>query len=301
MAKKLEFTNLNKIYFPKLGITKGEVIEYYRSISKTLLPYLKDRPESLNRHPNGVGKPAFYQKNFSYEIPPFVKTYLRETKDGKTNYIVCNNLETLFFIANLGCIEINPWSSRTKSPQKPDWMVIDLDPGNNTLDELVQVTLEVKKVLDMSCEKSFIKTSGKTGIHIFIPLGAKYDFDQIRDFSKLLVTIVHNKLPEITSLERSPSKRKNQIYLDYLQNSLGQTLAAPYSLRPTEEATVSTPLKWSEVKKGLDPKKFTIKTIFKRLKNHGDLWENILKEKVDLKKAIKCLEQELGKSKTNTV
>jgi bifunctional non-homologous end joining protein LigD len=295
MAKKLEFTNLNKIYFPKLGITKGEVIEYYRSISKTLLPYLKDRPESLNRHPNGVGKTAFYQKNFSYEIPPFVKTYLRETEDGKTNYIVCNNLETLFFIANLGCIEINPWSSRTKAPQKPDWMVIDLDPGNNTLDELVQVTLEVKKVLDMSCEKSFIKTSGKTGIHIFIPLGAKYDFDQIRDFSKLLVTIVHNKLPEITSLERSPSKRKNQIYLDYLQNSLGQTLAAPYSLRPTEEATVSTPLKWSEVKKGLDPKKFTIKTIFKRLKNHGDLWENILKEKVDLKKAIKCLEQELAK------
>jgi bifunctional non-homologous end joining protein LigD len=294
--KNIEYSNLEKIYFPELGITKGEVINYYKKISPYILPYLKDRPESLNRYPNGIKKPNFFQKNFPYKTPAYIKTYDRisDSKNEKIKYIVCNNEETLLYIANLGAIEINPWSSRTTKPEYPDWMVIDLDPGNNTLDELILVTREVKKVLDMSCEHSYVKTSGKTGIHIFIPLGGKYDFKQIRSFSELLVKIVHGRLPEITSIERSPAKRKNKIYLDYLQNSLGQTLAAPYSLRPTKEATVSTPLSWSEVKKGLDPKKFTLKTIFKRLEKHGDLWRGILEDQVDLKKAIKCLEKELG-------
>jgi len=298
---EFELTNLNKIYFPKLKLTKGNVIDYYSKIAKIMLPYLKDRPESLNRHPEGIRKPSFYQKNFSYKTPSFVQLYKRrsESTQEDINYLVCQNLETLLYMANLGCIEINPWSSRTKSPDRPDWMVIDLDPGNNTLEELITVAKEVKSVLDMACEHSFVKTSGKTGLHIFIPLGARYGFEEIRKFSELLVNIVHDRLPEITSIERKPIKRKNKIYLDFLQNSLGQTLAAPYSLRPTEEATVSTPLKWSEVKNGLDPKKFTIFSIFERLKKTGDLWRDIFKKRVDLNKSIKCLEKEFAKINKN--
>jgi bifunctional non-homologous end joining protein LigD len=300
---KQNFTNLDKIYFPKSKITKGEILEYYKKIAPTILPYLKDRPESLNRHPNGITKPNFFQKNFTYPTPPYIKTYKRlsESTGEKINYIVCNNTETLLYMANLGCIEINPWSSRISKVDYPDWMVIDLDPPktkNYNLGELIKVTLEVKKVLDMSCEKSYVKTSGKRGIHIFIPLGGRYNYDKIRDFSHLLVQIVNRKLPDITSIERSPAKRKGKIYLDFLQNSMGQTLASPYSVRPQEGATVSTPLKWSEVKSGLNPAKFTIHTTFPRLKKYGDLWQGILKDKVDLNKAIKCLEKELSKNPT---
>jgi bifunctional non-homologous end joining protein LigD len=300
--KSQNFTNQEKIYFPKIKGTKGDVLEYYEKIAATILPYLKDRPESLNRHPNGVGKPSFYQKNFTTPTPPYVKTWKRksESTEENVNYLVCQNKETLLYMANLGCIEINPWNSRIPDVNYPDWMVIDLDPpgkdkknGKIDFDSLIKVAQEVKKVLDLSCEKSYVKTSGKTGIHIFIPLGGRYDYAHIRNFSHLLVQIVHSRLPELTTIERKPAKRENKIYLDYLQNSMGQTLAAPYSIRPTPDATVSTPLKWSEVKKGLDPKKFTIKTIFPRLKKHGDLWKGILKDQVDLKKAIVCLEKNM--------
>lgn len=294
---KAELTNQDKVYFPKGNITKGDVIEYYSNIADIMLPYLKDRPQSLNRHPNGVEKPGFYQKNLTTDPPSFVDTFTptAESTGKKVMYAMANNRDALLYLANLGCIEINPWNSTAKKPDFPDWMVIDLDPGNNTLDELITVTKEVKRVLDMSCEKSFVKTSGKTGIHIYIPLGAKYNYEQIRNFSELLVRLVNKKLPDITSIERSPSKRKNKIYLDFLQNSLGQTIAAPYSLRPTENATVSTPLLWDEIKKSLDPKKFTIKTIWKRLEKHGDLWKGVLSSPVELEKAIKCLQVSLNK------
>jgi bifunctional non-homologous end joining protein LigD len=291
MEKK--FTNLNKIYFPKDKITKGDVITYYERVSPYILPYLKDRPESLLRHPNGIESPGFFQKNFEYKTPSFIKKF----RHHNVSYIVANNKESLLYMANLGCIEINPWNSRVQKPNYPDYMIIDLDPPKNKprdMPTLIKVAQEVKKVLDLSCEKSYIKTSGKRGLHIFIPLGGKYDYDQIKDFSHLLVQIVNSRLPDITSIERIPKKRGGKIYLDYLQNNLGQTLAAPYSIRPARGATVSTPLKWSEVKTGLDPTKFTIKTIFQRLKKYGDIWEGILDEKANLKKAIICLERNLN-------
>jgi bifunctional non-homologous end joining protein LigD len=291
----LKLTNLEKVYFPELGFTKGDVIAYYDKMADVMLPYLLHRPLSLNRHPGGIHKPSFYQKNIDYEVPSFIETHERfsDSNNENINYMVCNNKETLLYMANLGCIEINPWNSRAEKEEYPDWMVIDLDPGDNTFDQVVTVAQAVKRLLDLSCEKSWVKTSGKTGLHIYVPLGARYDYEQVKNFCHLLMTLVHNELPEITSLERSPAKRTKLIYLDYLQNRVGQTIAAPYSLRPTEEASVSTPLLWSEVKKGLDPKKFTIKTIDKRLKRHGDLFASMLKEKVDLKKAIKCLEAEM--------
>ncbi|MBX4215906.1 DNA ligase, partial [Candidatus Parcubacteria bacterium] len=204
-----------------------------------------------------------------------------------------DNEETLLYLANLGCIELNPWNSRAAALEKPDYMIIDLDPAGNPFDQVVEVGLIVRQVLDEACEQHYVKTSGKRGLHILIPLGAQYSYDEIKEFVKLLAELIHRRIPAITSVERSPAKRKGKIYIDYLQNRKGQTIAAPYSLRPWKGATVSTPLMWSEVKKGLDPAAFTMKTIWKRLEKHGDLMRPMLTEKIDLKESIRCLGERL--------
>ncbi len=293
-------TNQDKLFWKKERITKGDVFCYYEELSEMLLPYLLHRPQSLNRHPNGPGGKNFFQKDVSnLNLPPFVHTarIFSEENEKEMEYLVCDNKETLLYMANLGCIEINPFNSRESSLHMPDYMVIDLDPGKNTLDELIRVARAVKDVLDRSCERSYLKTSGKTGLHIYVPLGARYSYDSIREFSRLLVQIVHERVPDITSIERSPAKRRDRIYLDYLQNRFGQTLAAPYSLRPWPGATVSAPLEWKELKKGLSPDAFTMRTIRKRLAKKGDVWEPFLRDSVDLEKAIRCLQKELEKKR----
>lgn len=300
--KEMKFTHLEKILWPKTGNTKGDLIEYYRNISEVLLPYLKERPENLLRHPHGVAEPGFYQKNVdTLNLPAFAETedIFSESNNADIRYLICNNQETLLYMTQLGVIEVHPWHSRRASIDRPDYMIFDVDPSNkNNFQEAVQVALSIKEVLDQSCEKSFVKTSGKRGIHILVPLGAQYNYDMIREFSHMIMQLVHQKLPDLTSLERHPGDRKGKVYLDYLQNRFGQTIVAPYSLRATPEATVSTPLEWKEVTEKLDPKAFTIKTIQKRLKVKGDLWKNILNEKVDLKKSIQCLRQNLENKKS---
>ncbi len=283
-----QLTHLDKVFWPKESYTKGDLIAYYESVAEILLPYLKDRPENLNRHPNGIMGKSFYHKNWTTKLPDFVERtkVWSEHNNDFINYIVCNNKETLLYMANLGCIELNPWNSRVGSLEKPDYMILDLDPHERPFGDLVKVALVVKDVLDVACENHLIKTSGKSGLHVCVPLGARYKYKDVRVFAEILMRIVHLRLPEITSIERNPKKRKAKIYLDYLQNSLGQTLACAYSVRPHAGATVSTPLEWREVGKGLDPSKFTIKTMAKRLKQKGDLWKPILGKGVDLAEAI---------------
>lgn len=294
---ELELTNLDKIYWPKDKITKGDLINYYRAIAPTMLPYLKDRLQSMNRFPNGITGKNFYQKNVDNEVPTFVRTeeVQLEDEDRSITSIVCDNVETLLYMANLGCIEINTWNSRVSKYENPDWGVIDLDPGDIGFDKVIEVALEVHKVLESINIPSVPKTSGKTGLHIFIPMGAKYTHDQVRQFIEILMNVIHKRLPDITSLERSPKKRTKLIYLDYLQNRIGQTLAAPYSVRPWPGATVSTPLEWREVHKNLDPNKFTIYNTAKRLKVKGDLWKPVIGKGVNLSTAIKKLQKLLSK------
>ena len=294
---KVKYTNLDKVYFPDEGYTKGDVIAYYERMAEVMLPYLMDRPMVLNRHPNGIAKPSFYQKDNPNELPDFIETesIFSESNNKDIQYIVCRNSETILYMANLGCIEMNPWNSRVQNLGKPDWYVIDLDPGNNTFEQVIEVAKVTKELLDLSCEKSYVKTSGKTGIHIYIPLGGKYGYEQIREFARLIAQTVHQRIPDITSIDRDPRKRRKKIYIDFLQNRIGQTLAAPYSLRPVKGANVSAPLEWKEVRKGLTPEKFNIKSIERRLKTKGDLWDGLLEDSVNLSEAIKCLEAELGK------
>lgn len=272
-------TNLTKVFWPDEGYTKGDLISYYREVAPVILPYLRDRPESLNRHPNGISAKSFFQKNVSHQPPPpWVETVSIKSTSGSESieYVLCQDRSSLLYLANLGCIELNPWSSRVGSLDKPDYLVIDLDPENIPFLKVVEAALAVRNLLEGAGADGFCKTSGKRGLHVFVPLGAQYDYDQARQFAQLVATLVHQQLPGSTSIVRSPAKRQKRVYLDCLQNACGQTLAAPYSVRPYPGATVSTPLAWREVNKGLDPTKFTMKTLPKRLDKVGDLWEPVL-------------------------
>jgi bifunctional non-homologous end joining protein LigD len=290
----LHLTNQNKVYFPKDGITKGDIIHYYNEVSELILPYLKDRPESMNRFPNGIDSPSFYQKDVDVDkIPKWLKTkkVFSESNNADIDYLICNNKETLLYMANLGCIEMNPWNSTTKHIQNPDWLVIDLDPAGNDFAPVVTTALVVKEVLDELETECLCKTSGASGLHIYIPLGAKYDYDSIKILGELIAKEVQSRLPDITSIERSIKKRKNKLYIDFLQNRRGQTLAAPYSVRPKPGATVSTPLEWSEVNEKLHPSQFTIKNVLKRFEKKRDLWTPVLSKGADIKKIIHKLEE----------
>ena len=289
---KITLTNINKIYWPGEKFTKGDLIDYYRKVSRYMLPYLADRPQSLNRHPNGIHGKSFFQKDITQKHPDWVitKKIYSESNNKEINFLICNDEAVLVYMANLGCIEINPWFSRTKNINYPDYFVIDLDPVDISFEKVIEAALAVKNVLDELDIKSFCKTSGATGLHIYVPLGAKYEFNVAKDFAYLIAKIVNNRIPEFTSLERSPSKRKKKIYLDYLQNRSGQTLAAPYSVRPRPGATVATPLFWEEVKTGLTPENFTIINIPERLNKIGDIFKGILGKGIDIQKSIKKLE-----------
>lgn len=186
----------------------------------------------------------------------------------------------------ISCIEMNPWFSRIQHPDNPDYCVIDLDPDKNTFDQVIEAAQEVKKVLDAIGIPGFVKTSGSTGIHIYIPLGAKYSYDQSQMFGKLIVSIVHEQLPEFTSMERMIKNRNGKMYLDFLQNRLGATIACPYSLRPKAGATVSMPLHWEEVKKGLAMKDFNISNVIARIKSEGDIFKGALQRGIDMNKAV---------------
>lgn len=293
--QEVSLTNQNKIYFPKQEITKGEIIEYYQSIAQYILPHLKDRPQSLNRFPNGINGLSFYQKDADENTPNWVQTQkvFSESTDKYVNYIICNNKETMAYLNNLGCIELNIWTSRILKADFPDYLVLDLDPSdNNSFDDVVEVANVVKEVLDKAKIKGYPKTSGSSGMHIYIPMGAQYSYEQVKNFGHLLMQLVQQRLPELTTLERSLQKRdKNKIYLDYLQNRRGQTLASVYCVRPKDQAPVSTPLAWEEVKKGLKPTDFTIANILNRLKEKGDLFEPVLGKGIDMMKAINNLEK----------
>ncbi len=287
--KKVKLTHLNKLYWQKEGITKGQLIHYYRNMADYILPYLKDCPLSLNRHPNGINAPSFFQKDLDTEqIPAWIKyaPLFSESNNKYVDYLICNDLSTLLWMANLGCIEINPWLSTYKKPEKPIFAVMDLDPQDVDFNEVVKVALTARTILKGMHITPYIKTSGSRGLHIFIYIGAMYDYELARKFIQHLGRLILAQHPDTTSLERSPSKRKNKIYLDFLQNSRGQTIAAPYSVRPKPGATVSTPLEWIEVDENLDFKKFTLFNTLQRLKEKGDLWKDITETKADLKKAL---------------
>jgi bifunctional non-homologous end joining protein LigD len=285
---ELKFSNLSKIYWPKEKYTKRDIINYYYQVAPFILPYLYNRPQSLNRYPNGITGESFYQKDVSGKAPDWIKQFPYHTSDDKDkNFMVGTDESSLLYMANLGCIEMHPWNSTIENPDNPDWCAIDLDPGEKTTFEQVIETAQVtKKILDSIDVPAYCKTSGSTGIHIYIPLEAKYTYDECQLFAKWIATQVTYELPNFTTIERMTSNRKGKLYVDFLQNRPKATLAAAYSLRPKPGATVSMPLHWEEVKKGLKLKDFNINNAVARAKSEGDIFKPVLGKGIDLEKIM---------------
>jgi bifunctional non-homologous end joining protein LigD len=289
-----QLTHLDKVYWPDDGYTKGDLIAYYRDVAGVILPHLRDRPMSLHRHPGGIANKGFFQKDVGGKpLPSWVQTTViaSDSDTEEITYALCQDEPTLLYLANLGCIEMNPWLSRVESLDQPDYLVLDLDPEDVAFAAVVQTAQAVRKVLDRVGAACWCKTSGKRGLHVAVPLGAAYSYDQARQFAEIVARLANAQMPSTTSVVRSPRLRQKRVYLDYLQNKRGATLAAAYSVRPVPGATVSTPLRWSEVKTGLDPSAFTIKTMRRRLDRVGDLWAPVLGPGIDLMDCLQRLEK----------
>lgn len=288
---ELKLTNLNKVFWPETGYTKRDLLNYYHEVAPYILPYLKDRPQSLNRFPNGIKGKNFYQKDVTGKVPDWIDKYpyRSEDDDRKKNFMLGNSEASLLYMANLASIEVNPWSSTIHKPGHPDWCILDLDPDKgNTFEQVIQVAQVIKNVLDDVGIPGYCKTSGSTGLHIYIPLGAKYTYDQSQLLARWIAVNANAQL-DFTSVERMTDRRKGKIYIDFLQNRPSATLAAPYSVRPKPGATVSMPLQWDEVKKGLKTRDFTIANALDRIQSVGDLFKPVLGRGIDLKKILRKL------------
>jgi bifunctional non-homologous end joining protein LigD len=292
----MKFTNLSKVYWPKENVTKRDMINYYYQVAEIMVPYYKDRPQTLNRYPHGIEGETFYQKDVKGKAPAWIKTFpYHSYTDGRDKeFLVCADEASLLYIASLGCIEINPWSSRTTAPDNPDWCIIDLDPDKNTFEQVIETACVTKSILDAIEVPAYCKTSGSTGIHIYIPFEAKYSYEQSKEFGRVLAKLIHGQLPEYTSIERKISDRKGKMYIDFLQNRPQATVAGPYSLRPKPGAPVSMPLHWEEVKPGLTIRDYTIFNAVDRIKEVGDIFKGVLGKGIDLEKALEKTEALFG-------
>ncbi len=295
----LKFTNLSKFYWPKEKITKRDLLNYYYQVAPYILPYLKDRPQSMLRHPDGITGEAFFFKDVTGKAPSWVKTFLyhSEADDRDRNYLVAKDEASLLYMVSLGCIEINPWHSRVQKEDYPDWCIIDLDPGNTSFEQVIKAALVTKEVLDDINVPGYAKTSGSKGIHIYIPLGAKYTYEQSKEFARVIARLVNDRIPAFTSIERAVKDRKGKMYIDFLQNRPQATVSAPYSVRPKPGATVSMPLYWEEVKKGLKMSDFTIHNAIERIRAEGDIFKPVIGKGINLRQAVKKLEGIEGGSK----
>jgi len=285
VEKKIPFTNLKKVFWPEEGYTKGDLIEFYRVISPWLLPYLRDRPLVMTRYPDGITGKSFFQKDAPGFAPGWVRTerIWSEHAAREIDYFVCDDLESLLYVINLGTIPLHVWSSRVAALQAPDWCILDLDPKEAPFAHVVKVARAARALCEHIELESFMKTSGQKGLHVLIPLGGQCTYEQSRTLGQLLARVLEQELPDIATTVRHIPSRGGRVYLDYLQNRHGQTLVAPFSVRPQPGAPVSTPLRWSEVGSRLDPRKLTILTVPKRMERLGeDPFAGVLRGQPDL-------------------
>lgn len=290
---ELKFSNLDKLYWPKEKISKRDLLNYYYQVAPYILPYLKDRPQSMLRHPDGITGESFFFKDITGKAPDWIEkfVYQSDADDRERNYLVAKDEASLLYMASLGCIEMNPWHSRVQKEDYPDWCIIDLDPGKNTFNQVIEAALVTKEVLESMGVTGYPKTSGSTGMHIYIPLGAKYTYEQSKEFARIIAKLVHEQIPSFTSIERIVKARKGKMYIDFLQNRPQATVSAPYSVRPKPGATVSMPLEWNELKKGLKMADFTIHNAMDRIKSMGDIFKPVLGKGIDMRKIISTVEK----------
>jgi bifunctional non-homologous end joining protein LigD len=298
-GREVNLTHLNKEYFPADEVTKRDVLAYYASVAQFMLPFLKDRPLVLHRYPNGIDGGAFYQKEAGEHIPDWVRTVniYSETKKHDVAYFLIDDLASLLYLTNLGCIEHNPFSARADDLEKPDYMFVDLDPTEGTAFSRVMRAAKVMgEVLSQAKLKFFLKTSGATGLHIFIPIARNYGFDQIRALLEIMTMMaVEREKGLLTRIHRVNDRPKNTVFVDVRQNAYAQSLAAIFSLRPRQGAPVSTPLGWSELKAGLKPEDWNIRTVLEDLPQRGKVWKTFFERPQTLEQALAALERSRSK------
>jgi bifunctional non-homologous end joining protein LigD len=292
-SSKIEFTNLDKVFWSDDHYTKGDLIDYYDKVSRYIIPHLLDRPLVFERFPNGIYGKSFYQKDAPDYTPDWIRTQeiYSEDVDRYIRYFIGADREQLLYIANTANIQQNPWMSRLQHLDYPDYLVFDLDPVEAPFSIVQKVALVLKDTLDQLGLRSYPKTSGASGIHVHLPvLENTFTYEDVRIFAEAIASIVVQRLPDDATIERVVRKRKpHHVYIDYLQNIRGKTVASVYSPRPRPHAPVSTPLKWEEIRRRIDPAEFTIKTIFKRLNRFGDLFEKALTDRQDISGFLETL------------
>ncbi|HLT91033.1 MAG TPA: DNA ligase D [Woeseiaceae bacterium] len=291
-APEVKVTNPEKVFWPEEGLTKGDLVAYYRAVSKWMLPYLADRPLVLTRYPDGIDGKSFYQKDAPVYAPDWIRleTLWSEGSEREIRYFVIENEEGLAYVANMAAIPLHVWSSRVSRLQHPDWCILDLDPKGAPFAHVVKVARAIHELCKAVDLPHFVKTSGSTGLHILIPLGARYTHEQSRALAELLANCVVHRLPEIATVERQLDARGGKVYVDYLQNGHGRLLVAPYSARTVPSASVSMPLRWEQVTSKLDPTRFNLRTVPGLLaRQKRDPFAGVFTEAADLDHSLALL------------
>ena len=283
-GQHVSLTSLDRVYWPDEKITKFDLIRYYIEIGPYLLPYLKDRPAILQRWPRGVNAPMFFQQDLE-SAPPFVKSVRLTNQEGRElDYAVYTTLASLLHLVNLGTIEQHPWHSTVKKLSKPDWFALDLDPKKAPWENVLQVALVTKQVCDEIGLRAFPKTSGSSGIHIYLPLKPTNDYEAVAEYARLLAGEIAGRVSTIATVERSLAKRKHdQVYVDWMQNARGKSLASVYTTRAKPKATVSMPVTWKQIEKGVKITDFTLKNVPTLCRRAGDLWADFFASRQTLK------------------
>ncbi|HKN84487.1 MAG TPA: non-homologous end-joining DNA ligase, partial [Pyrinomonadaceae bacterium] len=282
--EQVSVTSLDRIYWPDEKLTKFDLLTFYLKIADYIMPYLQDRPAILQRWPRGINAPMFFQQDID-TAPEFIKTARLTNQEGRElDYGVYSTTASLLHFVNIGTIEQHPWHSTVKRLDKPDWIAIDLDPKRAPWENVLQVALVVKDVAGEVGLQAFPKTSGSSGIHIYVPLKPTNEYDKVAEFARLFATEVARRAPQIATVERTIAKRKStQVYVDWMQNARGKSLAAPFTARAKPGATVSMPLMWKQISKGVQIKDFTITNVPDLLKKKGDAWKDFFASRQSLK------------------
>jgi bifunctional non-homologous end joining protein LigD len=266
-------SNLDKVLFPDSGLTKGDLIEYYRRIADVALPHLRDRPVSMHRFPDGIGGHGFFQKNIPEHFPAWIERQTLEKEGGSVTHVLANDAATLVYLADQGCITPHVGLSRIDRIDAPDRLILDLDPSGEDFAEVQDAAREAKALLDQLGLPSFVKTTGSRGLHVVVPLDRSADFDQVRGFARAAAAHLAERNPDKLTVEQRKAARGERVFVDYLRNGYAQTAVAPYAVRAIEGAPVAAPLTWAEaLADGMSPQKYTIENIFRRLGQRDDPW-----------------------------
>jgi bifunctional non-homologous end joining protein LigD len=295
-AKLLKLSNLDKVFWPDEGITKGDLLEYYRAVAPVLVPHLRDRPFTMRRYPEGAYTEPFFQKDAPKHMPEWIPRHpayvSTRTSPPRKKWIqapLVNDELALLWMVNMGCIDMNTWYSRVDKPDRPDWVLFDLDPSPDVgFPETIEVALIFRAALDALGLASFPKTSGSRGIHVLVPVERRYTYDDTREFSEIVAGAIARAHRGLATTEWTKSKRRG-VLIDANQNGEGKTIASVYSVRPKPGAPVSTPLRWDEVQPGLEPSQFTMDVVLERVREHGDLYEGVLTTKQRIDRALAAL------------